>query len=74
MGHSVSHTHARTLGGQGSPGEALVTVHPSVLLLSHVKTEHGWKTQDGKNNWIRKPKKIVKKKKKKDIKIEMMNL
>lgn len=43
MGHSHMHTlrQTHTLGGQGSPGKALVTVHPSVLLLSHVKTECG---------------------------------
>lgn len=28
-----THARAHALGGQGSPGEALVTFHPSVLLL-----------------------------------------
>lgn len=48
---SVSHTHTctqtHTLGGQGSPGKAPVTIRPSVLLHSRVKTESGAETQEG---------------------------
>lgn len=40
--HVRTHTHTSThpQGGQGSPGTALVTVHPSVLLPSCVTTEN----------------------------------